>query len=238
MKKFFLSLLIIYMLLSGCSKKPEVTSNVSKLNYNEEVAKYNNALKQKQPSASLWADVGNSGAMFLDYKGRSLGDIIIVKIVESSSASNSNSTKTTKTSSYNSGITNLLGLPLNMGMTNFLNKGNSFDPTVAADTSNSFNGSGAKQKSDKVTATIAARIVDILPSGNLVIEGNREILVDQEKQTISVKGIIRQKDIDASNTVLSTSIADAQITYTGKGVLSDANRKGWLSSVIDWVWPF
>jgi flagellar L-ring protein precursor FlgH len=125
-----------------------------------------------------------------------------------------------------------------MGMTNFLNKGNAFDPTVAADTSNSFNGSGAKQKSDKVTATIAARIVDILPSGNLVIEGNREILVDQEKQTISVKGIIRQKDIDASNTVLSTSIADAQITYTGKGVLSDANRKGWLSSVIDWVWPF
>jgi len=238
MKKFFLILLAGLIIFSGCSKKPKVESNVSKLSYNEEVAKYNNALKQKQPSPSLWADVGNSGVMFLDYKGRSLGDIIIVKIVESSSATNSNSTKTSKTSNYNSGITSLMGLPLNLGMNNFLKKGNPFDPTVSAQTGNSFTGSGAKKKSDSVSATIAARIVDILPSGNLVIEGNREILVDQEKQTISVKGIIRQKDIDANNTVLSTAIADAQITYTGKGILSDANRKGWLSSVIDWVWPF
>jgi len=238
MKKFFLIILAGLLIFSGCSKKSNVESNVSKLSYNEEVAKYNNALKQKQPSPSLWADVGNSGVMFLDYKGRSLGDIIIVKIVESSSATNSNSTKTSKKSNYGSGIKNLLGLPLNLGMKNFLNKGNSFDPTVSAQTGNSFAGSGAKKKSDSVSATIAARIVDILPSGNLVIEGNREILVDQEKQTISVKGIIRQKDIDANNTVLSTAIADAQITYTGKGILSDANRKGWLSSVIDWIWPF
>jgi len=71
-----------------------------------------------------------------------------------------------------------------------------------------------------------------------VIEGQREIIVDQEKQVITVRGIIRQKDIDAANTVLSTAIADAQITYSGKGILTDSNRKGWLSSVIDWIWPF
>ncbi|MEF3255756.1 MAG: flagellar basal body L-ring protein FlgH, partial [Deferribacterales bacterium] len=70
------------------------------------------------------------------------------------------------------------------------------------------------------------------------IEGQREIVVDQEKQVITVKGIIRQKDIDADNTVLSTAIADAQISYSGKGVISDANRKGWLSNIIDWIWPF
>jgi flagellar L-ring protein precursor FlgH len=87
-------------------------------------------------------------------------------------------------------------------------------------------------------ATIAARVVDVLPSGNLVIEGQREIIVDQEKQTISIRGVVRPKDIDSANTVLSTNIADAQINYTGDGIISDANRKGWMAQLIDWIWPF
>lgn len=228
--------LIAVFIFSGCSKKP-VASSFTNVNAQEEVVKYNKALEDKKSSPSLWANVGSSGTLFLDYKGRTLGDIIIVKIVESSSATNSNSTKTSRASSYSSGITNLLGLPLNMGMTNFLNQGKAFDPKVESDSSNTFNGSGSKQKSDRVQATIAARIVDILPSGNLVIEGNREIVVDQEKQSITVHGIIRQKDIDADNTVLSTAIADAQISYSGNGVITDANKKGWLSNLLEWIWP-
>jgi flagellar L-ring protein precursor FlgH len=229
--------LIFFIPLYGCSKSVDVNPNVSKVNYSDEVSNYNEALSRKH-SPSLWTDVGNSGTLFLDYKGRTLGDIVIVRIVESSSASNSNTTKTSKSSQYNAGITNLFGLPLDFGMDDFLDQGNPFSPTIATNTANTFNGQGSKKKSDTVQATIAARIVDILPSGNLVIEGNREIIVDQEKQTISVKGIIRQKDIDANNTVLSTAIADAQISYSGKGVLSDANRKGWLANVVDWIWPF
>ena len=67
---------------------------------------------------------------------------------------------------------------------------------------------------------------------------NREIIIDQEKQTITLKGIVRQKDIDATNTVSSSAIADAQITYTGAGALSQATKKGWLGKVIDVIWPF
>lgn len=236
MIRVILILTVASFILSGCAGKA-VNTSVSDVSPQEEVAKYNKALEEKRPSASLWAEVGSSGTLFLDYKGRTLGDIIIVKIVESSSATNSNSTKTSRASSYSSGITNLLGLPLNMGMTNFLNQGKAFDPNVASDSSNTFNGSGSKQKSDRVQATIAARIVDILPSGNLVIEGNREIVVDQEKQSITVHGIIRQKDIDAENTVLSTAIADAQISYSGNGIITDANKKGWLSNLLEWIWP-
>jgi flagellar L-ring protein precursor FlgH len=235
-KRIILSFMF-FITFYGCSKSIDIDSNVSKVNYNDEVSNYNEVLNRKH-SPSLWTDMGNSGTLFLDYKGRTLGDIVIVRIVESSSASNSNTTKTSKSSQYNAGINSLLGLPLDLGMTNFLNSGKPFDPTIGANTANSFNGQGSKKKSDTVQATIAARIIDILPSGNLVIEGNREIIVDQEKQLISVKGIVRQKDIDADNTVLSTAIADAQISYSGKGVLSDANKKGWLANVIDWVWPF
>ncbi|MGA1863332.1 flagellar basal body L-ring protein FlgH [Deferribacter thermophilus] len=237
MKKCVISFILIFsFLVIGCAKK--VVTEVPTTNYKKEIEEYEKYQAQRKPSPSLWTDIGNYGTFFLDYKGRKVGDIVIVKIVESSSATNSNTTKTSKSTSYKMGITSLLGLPTNLGMNNFLNSGNQFDPNIDASTSNSFNGKGQKQKSDQVTATIAARVVDVLPSGNLVIEGHREIIVDQEKQIISVRGVIRQKDIDASNTVLSTAIADAQITYSGKGVLSDANKKGWLANVIDWVWPF
>ncbi|BAI81597.1 flagellar L-ring protein FlgH [Deferribacter desulfuricans SSM1] len=235
-KNFTISLIILSFMFYGCAKK--VVTEVPSTDYKKEIEEYRKYQAQKKPSPSLWTDMGNYGTFFLDYKGRKVGDIVIVKIVESSSATNSNTTKTSKSTSYKTGITNLLGLPTNLGMKNFLNSGNQFDPNIDASTSNSFNGKGQKQKSDQVTATIAARVIDVLPSGNLVIEGHREIIVDQEKQIISVKGVIRQKDIDATNTVLSTAIADAQITYTGKGMLSDVNKKGWLANVIDWVWPF
>ncbi|MGA1847554.1 flagellar basal body L-ring protein FlgH [Deferribacter abyssi] len=228
--------LIVGVLFSGCAKK--VVTDVPAIDYKKEIEEYKKYQASKKPSPSLWTNMGNYGTFFLDYKGRKVGDIVIVKIVESSSASNSNTVKTSKSTSYKTGITSLFGLPIHLGMTNFLNSGSNFDPNIDATTNNSFSGKGQKQKSDTVTATIAARVIDVLPSGNLVIEGRREIVVDQEKQVISVKGVIRQKDIDANNTVLSTAIADAQISYSGKGVLTDANRKGWLASVIDWVWPF
>ncbi|KAA0258766.1 flagellar basal body L-ring protein FlgH [Deferribacter autotrophicus] len=234
--KRMVTFLIAALLFSGCAKK--VVTEVPTTDYKKEIEEYRKYQASKKPSPSLWTDMGSYGTFFLDYKGRKVGDIVIVKIIESSSASNSNTVKTSKSTSYKTGITSLLGLPTHFGMTNFLNSGNKFDPNIDASTNNSFSGKGQKQKSDTVTATIAARVIDVLPSGNLVIEGHREIVVDQEKQVISVKGVIRQKDIDANNTVLSTAIADAQITYSGKGMLTDANKKGWLASVIDWVWPF
>jgi flagellar L-ring protein precursor FlgH len=227
-----LSLLII----SGCATKVEKIPATT--SYNTEVGEYWKAMRQYQNTGSLWTEMKSNGTLFLDYKARNIGDIVIVQIVESSSASNTNTTQTSKTTNYDASVNNFLGMPMSLGIHNFLGMGQPFNPSVGAQTTNDFQGDGSKQKADSVQATIAARIIDILPSGNLVIEGNREIVVDQEKQYISVKGVIRQKDIDANNVVLSTSIADAQIAYSGKGMLSDVNKKGWLAHVVDWVWPF
>ncbi len=225
------------IIFNGCATKKAET-NIPTADYQKEMAEYKKMLEGKKATPSLWISTGNNGKLFLDYKGRQVGDIIVVKIVENSSASNSNTTSTTKSTNYDTGITNLMGLPLNLGMTNFLGSGKDFDPTIKAATKNSFSGQGKKSKSDVVKATVATRVIGLLPSGNMVIKGSREIIVDQEKQIISIKGIIRQKDVDADNSVLSTKIADAQIKYSGAGVISDANKKGWLSNVIDWVWPF
>jgi flagellar L-ring protein precursor FlgH len=225
-------------LLGGCAKKYDFEPEAYKPSYKDDLEYYGKQQKANIPTASLWADSGVRGTLFLDYKARQVGDLIVVNIVESSSASNSNSTQTSKSGSNNSSVTAALGLPLNLGMNNFLGTGGEFTPTIGTTTSEAFAGNGNKSKSDTVTATIAARVMEVLPSGNLIIEGNREIIVDQEKQIIKLTGIVRQKDISAENTVPSTAIADARISYSGKGMLSDSNKKGWLGTVLGWAWPF
>ena len=89
-----------------------------------------------------------------------------------------------------------------------------------------------------MTAQISARVIQVLPNGNLVVRGSREITVNYEKQYIIVQGVVRPEDISPENTVLSTYIADAKIDYTGKGDLSRQQRQGWLSRLIDVIWPF
>ncbi len=237
MKKIIL--LLVALSVTACATKTDVVTNVPSTNYKSEIEAYRaQEMAGRKPSASLWSEAGNQGNMFLDYKARHIGDIVIVRITETASASNSSSRDSSKTTSYNAGIDTMMGLPLDMGASNLLGSGNAFSPSITANTSNSFSGEGSSTKSDRVTATIAARIVDILPSGNLVIEGNREILIDEEKQTITLKGIVRQKDIDSTNTVVSTAIADAQITYSGSGERTNATKKGWLAKFIDIIWPF
>jgi flagellar L-ring protein precursor FlgH len=236
MRKIIFYTLLAGFLTTGCVKQVEQTPATT--TYNQEVEEYWKALRDNRVNASLWTDVKSGGTLFVDYKARKIGDIVIVQIIESSSASNSNTTSTSKTTTYNAGVNSFLGMPLDFGMKNFMGMGEPFSPNVGAQTKNDFQGDGNKQKSDQVQATIAARIIDVLPSGNLVIEGAREIVVDQEKQVITVKGVIRQKDIGPNNVVASTSMADAQITYSGKGMLSDVNKKGWLAHFVDWVWPF
>ncbi|PLX67825.1 MAG: flagellar biosynthesis protein FlgH [Denitrovibrio sp.] len=226
------------VLFTGCAKKPTFDNEALKNSYQQELAEYKKQLDARRPSPSLWMATAAKGSLFLDYKGRHVGDIIIVEIVEKASASNSNSTATSKSQAADSTLTSLLGLPLNLGVGNVLGTGNDLSMDNSLGSSSSFSGSGTKSKTDTITGTIAARVTEVLPSGNLVIEGHREIIVDHEKQTITLSGIVRQKDLNSDNTVQSTSIADAKIAYSGQGMLSDSNKPGWLMTLLSWIMPF
>ena len=85
---------------------------------------------------------------------------------------------------------------------------------------------------------MTARIVDILPNGNLVIQGNREVRVNHENQIITLTGLVRPRDISADNVVLSTYLADARISYSGSGIINERQRPGWLTRVMGKIWPF
>lgn len=187
-----------------------------------------------QYNGSLWVDNAALSEMFINAKARRIGDIVTIKIVETSSASNQASTDTDRSTSMSVGLNSLFNLE------NKWPGGSGFNPFAPAQSSyeSEFAGAGKTVRSGELTAYITARIIQILPNGNLIIEGNREVRVNNENQMITLTGVIRPRDISADNVIQSTYIADAKISYSGSGIVNDQQRPGWLVRILDNVWPF
>jgi len=192
----------------------------------------------KAQEGSLWPGNTRGNFLFGDDKAAMVGDIITVTVNESATSTQSATTDTSKDTTMDMQTTNVLGLPSNLGIQNFLNMGTQFDPTVGATVANSMQGSGTVTRNGSLNATISAIITEILPSGNLKIEGRRSVTVNNEEQIMVLRGVVRPQDINFDNTIPSTLIADASISYTGEGVVADEQRKGWLAKILSKVWPF
>ena len=182
----------------------------------------------KENNGSLWSEDKPQSFLFSDSRASKVGDILTVRIVESSKGNKNASTTTQKDSSISTSLSALFGIP-----TDTLSKG-----SLGAETKEKNDGSGTTSRSSQLTAVMTAKVLDVLPNGNLVIDGKREVSVNNEAQIISINGIIRPEDIGPGNTILSSYIADAKINYTGNGVISDKQRVGWFVRVIDFIWPF
>jgi len=186
--------------------------------------------------ASLWKDNSFFKSMYVDPKARGINDIVIIKISETSSATNKAGLKTTKKTSTSMGVDAFLGLETDLKGKGF----DSFDPKsmFGGTTNNSNQGEGESKRETKLSTYITARVVDVMPNGNLVIEAKKEVMVNKEKQIVVLRGIIRPRDIDYYNTIESTKIADMQIKFAGKGPISEQARRGWLSWLLSIIWPF
>lgn len=182
---------------------------------------------------SLWNASGNM--IFEDKKAKKVGDTVVVDIVENTSSEIKANTTADKESTLEAGIPNLLGYQQPFKLTNSKVVA---DPLFKADFNSEFEGEGSTDRTGQVTASIGARVVEVLPNGNLVIYGRREMKVSNESQIITVYGITRPEDVNANNRVQSTVLADAKIEYYGKGVLADKQKPGWGLKILDRVWPF
>jgi flagellar L-ring protein FlgH len=184
---------------------------------------------------SLWVDNGGLSEMYIDAKAHGVGDIVTIKIVENSKATNNATTKTGRTTSTSVGLTQLFGLE-----NKFPSGSDFFNPfsPLTSSYANKFDGSGSTARSGALSAYMSARIIQVLPNGNLVIEGNRDVRVNNDNQIITLTGEVRPRDISPENIVQSTYIANARISYSGSGVLNDQQRPGWLARILDKIWPF
>jgi flagellar L-ring protein precursor FlgH len=190
---------------------------------------------------SLWNDSAN---IFEDAKARRLNDFVTVRIVENLSGSGKADTDTSRESTGEYDATDLFGANKDFNLHNvfllkdFYKGGNIFEPKAEGSGKSEFKGKGDTNREGKLIATITAKVVEVMPNGNLVLEARKEMTINNEKQILVFTGMTRPDDIDASNTVLSSKIADARIYYVGDGVLQDKQSPGWLVRLLDKVWPF
>ena len=172
--------------------------------------------------------------LYSDVTAKSLGDIVTINIVETSKASKQAKTSLGRDSKLSGSVTSLLGYEDKLGLPK------AFDPTSALSTafSSDFSGTGNTSRTESMTAQVSARVIKILPNGNLVLRGSREISLNNERQLMVIMGIVRPEDISPTNEVQSTYLADARIDYSGQGDLTRAQRKGWGAQLVDLLWPF
>lgn len=187
---------------------------------------------------SVWPGDSNKNMLFSDAKARKVGDIVTIIVEENTSSTQTATTQTSKESDINLQTGRLLGLPGNLGIQNFLGLGNGFNPNLDAQASNSFDGSGTTTRNGTLTSTITAVIKEVLPNDTFIIEGRRSVTVNNEEQILILTGMVRYQDIGFANTISSTLIADASITYSGEGVIADEQRVGWGARLVSWIWPF
>lgn len=184
---------------------------------------------------SLYRD-GPVAISFSDLRARHIGDIVTIKIVETYQSSNTVKQQSAKSSSAKAGINKFLGFENRIE--DVLKDATPSD-LVNSNLSTSTTGQGGISRESKIVATMTARVIKVLPNGNLVIQGTRAIKRNKDLEYITLTGIIRPEDIDYDNSVLSTQISDAYIEYSGKGPTSEvASGPGIITRLLHLFWLF
>lgn len=201
---------------------------------------------ESSPSAnSLWGDSEN---LFSDFKARRVNDLVTILIVESLSGSGAADTETSRDSSVNLELAEFLGMATDFGaqdrslLKHLYNIGDSnatqFNPVIQGSGVSDFKGEGDTNRAGTLNATITAKVVEVMPNGNLVLESRKELTINNETQILVLRGMARGADITSDNTLISTKLADAQVYYVGDGVIQEKQSPGWLVRISDYVWPF
>ena len=186
-----------------------------------------------QTRAGSIYDVRRGPVMTLaDKTARRRGDLVTVLVSEIQDIKNEERSDLRKTNQ------------LDFALSNFNLAPNAFGtlPGVGSSKQDNFTGNANYEKKGRFQARLTAIVTDVLPGGNLVIQGRRELRIDDELKVLEFTGIVRRFDVHTDNTVMSESVADARVRYTGSGPLTKTTNRtglsGWLHDAIDWIWPF
>ncbi|WFS63792.1 flagellar basal body L-ring protein FlgH [Pseudodesulfovibrio thermohalotolerans] len=231
MRRYFIMIMASILLAAGCAPK-----------YQDEPMPVLTppAYEEQNPASnpgSLY-DSNRSEFLYDDNRASRVGDIVLVRVEESASTKIKSETSADKSNDINTSVTAMPSTGLIGAIPLADTLGAKAGIGIKANQSSEFEGNGETKQESEFEATVATRIVRRLPGNILQVEGARRIRVNNETQFLVVRGLIRQRDISSSNSVPSTSLAEAQIEIYGQGVLADKQRPGWLSRILDNIYPF
>ena len=208
--------LIVTLAAANALAKPKKMGTVQ----NESLGQYLARMEQASPPivaktpGSLWLDTGRLASVASDYKAMHAGDLITIVVSQNITANNAGSVSSQRNLSASSGISALPGQLKTTGVENL------FSPTSAY----SLAGKGQAATTSSLTTNLAGRVVAVLPSGALVIEAERQLTMNNETQTLLLRGMVRPGDIAPNNSIASDAIANLELELKGKGVISEGNR--------------
>jgi flagellar L-ring protein precursor FlgH len=187
---------------------------------------------------SLWR--AGSRTFFKDQRARRVGDLLTVRVTINDTAQVANETKLSRATTDAANVGGLPGAILSPILPSSVKPGNNTGvaPLINNNSTTTNDGNGSVNRSEQLTTNIAAMVTQILPNGNMVIEGKQEIRVNFEMRELIVAGVVRPADIASDNTIDSTKIAEARIAYGGKGQITDLQQERYGQQVVDVLMPF
>jgi flagellar L-ring protein precursor FlgH len=232
-KRSFVLLIALATASAGCSRAigPKVNTSITEERKYKE-GKYETGL-EPVTTGSLWPENGHG--LFADFRAYRVGDLVTVRLDESSKAAGDSSTQLDRESNESMGMPNFFGLT-----TALARAYPDIDPEKLIEwmSESNFSGKGSTSRGNKLDGSISVRVKKVLPNGDLFVEGTKVILINDEEVHMYVSGVIRAEDLDSSNTVASSTIADAQIEFSGRGVLSENQKQGWFTRLFAKIRPF
>jgi flagellar L-ring protein precursor FlgH len=164
---------------------------------------------------------GQQMELFADLKARRVGDVLTIRLTESTNASKSAVTKTAKTTAVNNTGPTIFGKTITASGVPIL--------TTTMNGADSFDGEGSSTQGNSLAGSLTVTVMEVQSNGNLVIQGEKTLKLNQGDEFVRVSGVVRRADIATDNTVTSDKVADAHISYSGRGVIDSSNRMGWLA---------
>lgn len=187
----------------------------------------------RRTAGSLWSE--SSPGLFEDARAQRVGDIVTVRIDERSDATRDASTHASRSSDTSLGVSAFFN-----AMQRLAARYPQISPAalVGASSDTQFDGEGSTSRSGRLAATLPVHVKRQLPNGDLFVEGTKMLLLNDEESQLYLSGVVRPIDIQPDNSVASSLLADVELEYTGRGVVSEQQGPGWLSRVLSYIWPF
>ncbi len=226
-------LIMSYGLLLGCSGIPVNSQNGGIILEPQGAAPLSSQARPEE--GSLWVATNPNG-LLADLTARNVGDIVTIAITENVRASEIANTTANRDAGIQIGVGSLFGL--SKPMNSFTNSEVNVDSVLQGTLGNTSKGEGKTERQSVFTAYLTARVIQVLPNRTLVVQGRRHLRINNETEVLTLTGIVRPEDIDRNNVVASHKVAEPRMEISGVGVVSDKQRQGWLTRIIDHIWPF